>query len=237
VRLVRDPVFWKVLRNTFVYLALGAPISLGLAFVVAFFLDRTRFLHGAIRALYFVPYVTTAAAMGWVWRWIYQPVPAGVINGLLGHLGIASIPFLRSTSLALPSILAVAIWAGLGFQIIIFLAGLRAIPATYYEAAWIDGLGEWAILRKITVPLLRPTTVFLVVTSSIGFLRIFDQVYNMTMGDAGGPLNSSKPLVMLIYQAGFNSYAMGYAAAQTVVLFLILLVVSLLQLSLLRQRP
>ena len=93
----------------------------------------------------------------------------------------------------------------------------------YYEAARIDGLGEWAILRKITLPLLRPTTIFLVVFSSIGFLRIFDQVFNMTHNDPGGPLNSTKPLVLLIYQAAFSSYDMGYAAAMTVVLFLICL--------------
>jgi multiple sugar transport system permease protein len=97
-------------------------------------------------------------------------------------------------------------------------------------------LGEWAILRKITIPLLKPTTVFLVVFSSIGFLRIFDQVYNMTTNDPGGPLNATKPLVLLIYQTAFASYDMGYAAAQTVVLFLILLVVSLIQLRLLRDR-
>jgi multiple sugar transport system permease protein len=116
------------------------------------------------------------------------------------------------------------------------MGGLRAIPNTYYEAARIDGLGDWAILRKITIPLLKPTTVFLVVFSSIGFLRIFDQVYNMTTYDPGGPLGSTKPLVMMIYQTAFSSYAMGYAAAQTVVLFSILLVVSLLQLWVLREK-
>ena len=97
-------------------------------------------------------------------------------------------------------------------------------------------MGEWAILRKITIPLLKPTTVFLVVFSSIGFLRIFDQVYNMTTNDPGGPLNSTKPLVLMIYQTAFSSYQMGYAAAQTVVLFTILLVVSLLQLYVLREK-
>ena len=117
-----------------------------------------------------------------------------------------------------------------------FVAGLRAIPGTFYEAARIDGLGEWAILRKITLPLLKPTTVFLVVFSSIGFLRIFDQVYNINTNDPGGPLNSTKPLVLMIYQTAFGSYEMGYAAAQTVVLFLILLVISLVQLRIMRDR-
>lgn len=235
-RLAGDPAFWQVFRNTFAYLIIGTPISLVLSFVIAYYLDRVRFMHGFIRALYFLPFLTTAAAMAWVWRWFYQPVPIGVINNLLATFGLPSQPFLRSLDQALPSIMVTAIWAGLGFQIIIFMAGLRAIPQTYYEAARIDGLGEWAILRKITLPLLKPTTVFLVVFSSIGFLRIFDQVYNMTSNDPGGPLNSTKPLVLLIYQTAFQSYSMGYAAAQTVVLFTILLIVSLLQLWVLRNR-
>jgi multiple sugar transport system permease protein len=233
-KLFADPVFWKVFQNTFSYLLIGTPLSLLLAFIIAYYLDRVRFMHGFIRALYFLPFLTTAAAVAWVWRWLYQPIPIGVFNGILAQLHLPAQPFLRSTTLALPSILVTGIWAGLGFQVIIFLAGLRAIPHTYYEAARIDGLGEWAILRKVTLPLLKPTLVFLVVFSSIGFLRIFDQVYNMTTNDPGGPLNATKPLVLMIYQTAFNSYDMGYAAAQTVVLFLILLAVSLLQLYLMR---
>ncbi|WP_018633409.1 carbohydrate ABC transporter permease [Neomegalonema perideroedes] len=235
-KMFADPVFWKVFQNTFLYLILGTPISLVLAFFIAWHLDRVRFMHGFIRALYFLPFLTTAAAMGWVWRWFYQPLPIGAINGFLSWLGLAQQPFLRSTTQALPAVLVPAIWAGLGFQIIIFLAGLRAIPQTYYEAARIDGLGEWAILRKITLPLLKPTTVFLVVFSSIGFLRIFDQVYNMTTNDPGGPLNATKPLVLMIYQTAFSSYQMGYAAAQTVILFTILLIVSLIQLYVMREK-
>jgi len=235
-RLLADSLFWQVFRNTFMYLILGTPISLLISFTVAYYLDRVRFMHAFIRALYFLPFLTTAAAMAWVWRWFYQPVPIGVINDILSSFGIPQQPFLRSTSQALPAVLAPAIWAGLGFQIIIFLAGLRAIPVTYYEAARIDGLSEGAILRKITLPLLKPTLVFLVVFSSIGFLRIFDQVYNINTNDPGGPLNSTKPLVLMIYQTAFSSYEMGYAAAQTVVLFLILLVLSLVQLRIMRDR-
>jgi multiple sugar transport system permease protein len=235
-RLLSDPVFWQVFRNTVLYLAIGTPLSLGLAFIIAYHLDRVRFLHGFIRALYFLPFLTTAAAMAWVWRWFYQPVPIGLFNDVLAMLGIPQQPFLRSTTQSLPSVLAPAIWAGLGFQVIIFLAGLRAIPTTYYEAARIDGVSDLTILRRITIPLLRPTIIFLVVFSSIGFLRIFDQVYNMTTNDPGGPLNATKPLVLLIYQTAFSSFDMGYAAAQTVVLFLALLCVSLVQLRLLRDR-
>jgi multiple sugar transport system permease protein len=235
-RLWADPLFWQVFRNTFAYLIIGTPVSLVISFVIAYYLDRVRLMHGFIRALYFIPFLTTAVAMAWVWRWFYQPVPIGVFNGFLTWLGLPQQPFLRSTTQALPSILAPAVWAGLGFQVIIFIAGLRAIPTSYYEAARIDGVSEFTILRRITLPLLKPTIVFLVVFSSIGFLRIFDQVYNMTFNDPGGPLNTTKPLVLMIYQTAFKSFDMGYAAAQTVVLFLILLAVSLLQLRILKDR-
>ncbi len=236
IKLYHDPVFWKVFGNTFAYLIIGTPVSLFLSFVVAYELEKVRFMHGFIRALYFLPFLTTAAALAWVWRWFYQPIPIGYINEALVHLGLPAQPFLRSPHQALVSVLASAIWAGLGFQIVIFMAGLRAIPTTYYEAARIDGVSNWTILTRITLPLLKPTIVFLVVFSSIGFLRIFDQVYNMTTNDPGGPLNSTKPLVLMIYQTAFSSFDMGYAAAQTVVLFLVLLVVSLVQLRILRDR-
>lgn len=236
VKLWNDPVFWQVFRNTFVYLILGTPISLVVSFLIAYHLDKTRFMHGLIRMLYFLPFMTSAVAMAWVWRWFYQPVPIGVFNNVLATFDIPQIAFLRSTTNALPAILAPAIWAGLGFQIIIFMAGLRAIPQSYYEAARIDGVSRSAQLFEITIPLLRPTIVFLVVFSSIGFLRIFDQVFNMTTGDPGGPLNSTKPLVLMIYNSAFTDFDMGYAAAQTVVLFVILLIVSLFQLYLLRDR-
>jgi multiple sugar transport system permease protein len=231
-----DPLFWQVFRNTFTYLLIGTPLSIIISFAVAYYLDRVIFLHGFIRALYFLPYLTTAAAMAWVWRWFYQPPPIGLINNLLSAIGLPAQPFLRSVEQGLFAIMATGIWAHLGFQIIIFLAGLRAIPTSYYEAARVDGLGELAVLSRITLPLLKPTTVFLVVFSSIGFLRIFDQVYNMTSNDPGGPLNSTKPLVLMIYQTAFSSYQMGYAAAQTVILFIILLTISMAQLWILRSR-
>lgn len=235
-RLVNDPVFWKVFANTFIYLLLGTPISLVLSFLIAYQLDKIRFAHGFLRALYFLPFMTSAVAMAWVWRWFYQGVPIGLFNNMLAAMGIGQIAFLNSTTWALPAVLAPAIWAGLGFQIIIFMAGLRAIPRSYYEAAKIDGVSWWTVLWEITLPLLKPTIVFIVVFSSIGFLRIFDHVFNMTTNDPGGPLNSTKPLVLMIYETAFNSFNMGYAAAQTVVLFVILLVVSLIQLRILRDR-
>lgn len=234
-RLVQDPAFWKVIGNTFAYLGLGVPISMLLSFVIAYYLDRVRFGHGLLRALYFIPHLTTAVAMAWVWRWFYQPPPIGAFNVWLTSLGFSQMPFLRSTTQALPAVLAPAIWAGIGFQIVIFLAGLKAIPRTYYEAAAIDGAGAWRVLFEVTLPLLRPTILFLVVTSSIAYLRIFDYVYAMTNGQ-GGPLDATKPLVLKIFETAFTHFEMGYAATQTIVLFVILLAISLMQLKLLRSR-
>lgn len=235
-RMFADPVFWKVFANTFLYLIIGLPITLLLSFTVAYYLDQIRFMHGFIRGLYFIPYLTTAVAMAWVWRWGYQPMPIGVLNQLLTTFGLPQQPFLRAPSQALVSVLAPAIWAGLGFQVIIFLAGLRGIPETYYEAARIDGIGKWATLWEITLPLLRPTILFLVVLTSISLLRIFDQVYNMTVDGQGGPLNSTRPLVLSIYNSAFKDFDMGYATAQTMVLFTVLLIITVVQLRLMRAK-
>lgn len=235
-RMWNDPVFWRSFTNSLLYLGFGVPIAMVVSFVVAYYLDQIRFMHGFIRALYFLPFLTTAAAMGWVWKWLYQPLPIGVFNMVLVAIGFDQQPFLRSTSQALPAILAVAIWAGLGFNIVIFLAGLRAIPATYYEAARVDGVSRSRILWEITLPLLRPTIIFLVVVSSIGFLRIFDHVVNMTIDGDGGPLGSTRPIVLYVYQSAFRQFNMGYAAAQTVVLFAIMLTVTLVQLRVARAK-
>ena len=129
--------------------------------------------------------------MAWVWRWFYQPPPVGLFNNWIAAFGLPPLPFLRSTTEALPAVLVPAIWAALGFQIVIFMAGLKAIPRSYYEAADIDGAGGGQILFEITLPLLLPTLVFLFITTSIGLLRIFDLVYNITAGGEGGPRRSS----------------------------------------------
>ena len=235
-RIFGDEDFWIVFWNTIKYAIIGVPISLLISFTVAYYLNEIRFGHQTIRALYFIPFLTTAVAMAWVWRWFYQPMPIGYFNIILSWFGIEQQPFLRSVEQGLYSIMAPAVWAGLGFQIVIFIAGLRAIPKSHFEAAEIDGAGRFQILREIILPALKPTTVFLVIISTIGFLRIFDQVYNMSADSDGGPLNSTKPLVLMIYEYAFDMYKLGRASALTVILFLLLLFVSLLQLWLERDQ-
>ena len=235
-RLAGDQVFLAALANTLKYVVLGVPTGLVLALAIALALTRVRRLAGLFRTVYFIPFITSLVAVGWVWRWLYQP-QRGSINELIGLLGIPSQPFLQSTSQALPSIVVVNVWHDLGFQIVIFLAGLHAIPDIYYEAARLDGAGRWAMFRHITVPLLNPTIVFLAVTSAISSLQVFSQVQNMSAQGTGGPLNSTLSLVLYVYQKAFGgAYQMGYASAMTVVLFVLILTVTLVQLRLLSRR-
>ncbi len=232
-RMAGDPLFLAAMLNTLKYVVLGVPTGLVLALAMALALARIRRLAGLFRTVYFIPFITSLVAVGWVWRWLYQP-QRGSINELIGVIGIPSQPFLQSTSQALPSIVVVNVWHDLGFQIVIFLAGLHAIPDIYYEAARLDGAGRWAMFRAITLPLLNPTLVFLAVTSAISSLQVFSQVQNMSAQGTGGPLNSTLSLVLYVYQKAFGgAYQMGYAAAMTVVLFALILVVTLVQLRLL----
>lgn len=235
-RMINDPVFLKTLINTFRYVIFGLPITLVLSFIIAYNLNKIKRGLGLYRTLYFIPYMTSLVAVSWVWRWLYQPLPLGFFNNLLSFFGLAQQPFLQSTSQALPSILAPTIWVEIGFQVIIFLAGLKAVPEFLYEAADIDGADNRQKLFKITIPLLRPTIIFLVVMGTIKYLRIFTQVYSMTNQGEGGPLNSTKPLVLYIYNTAFRSFDMGYASAMTVVLFVLILCITLIQLKVLEER-
>jgi multiple sugar transport system permease protein len=234
--LAADQVFRTALLNTLKYVALGVPVGLVLALAIALALTRVRRLAGLFRTVYFIPFITSLVAVSWVWRWLLQP-QRGSVNELIGLIGIPPQPFLQSTSQALPSIVAVNIWHDLGFQVVIFLAGLHAIPEMYYEAARLDGAGRWALFRHITLPLLNPTLVFLAVTSAISSLQVFTQIQNMSAQGTGGPLNSTLSLVLYVYQKAFGgAYQMGYASAMTVVLFVLILTVTLVQLRVLSRR-
>jgi len=231
--LINDPLFWKTLGNTFKYVIYGLPINLLLSFIIAYNLNKLRWGLGFYRTLYFIPYMTSLVAVSWVWRWLYQPLPMGFFNNVLSLLGIPEQQFLFSTTQALPSILAPTIWVQMGFQVIIFLAGLKAIPDYLYEAADIDGANERQKLFRLTIPQLKPTIIFLVITGTIRYLRIFTQVYSMTYQGDGGPLNSTKPLVLYIYNTAFQRFEMGYASAMTIILFIIILCITLFQLKVL----
>jgi multiple sugar transport system permease protein len=218
--------------NTLRYVLFGVPLQLALALSAALLLDRIRLLAGFFRAAYFVPFVTSAVAVAFVWNWLYAP-QVGLINQVLKALGLPMQQFLRNPDLALPAITVVAVWRTIGFAIIIFLAGLQQIPDIYYEAAQIDGANRWHMFWRITLPLLNPVIVYLAVLQTIEFLRMFDLVQNMTQG---GPLNRTTTVVLEVYNEGFSSYNMGYAAALTVILFGVILAITVFQLRVLSRR-
>jgi multiple sugar transport system permease protein len=231
----RDSVTRKAFQNTFIYVALGVPTQLTIGLFIAMMLNRINKLRGLFRALYVIPFVTSTVAISWVWRWLYLPT-FGPLNLLLDTFGLPEQPFLQSPKQALPCIAAVTVWQGLGYVVIIFLAGLQQIPEEYYDAAKVDGASGWRLFRHITIPLLNPTIVYLAVLQSIRFLRMFAQVMNMTEQARGGPLNSTITVVLQLYKAAFRSFKMGYASALTVVLFVIIMLITLIQLRVLTRK-
>lgn len=235
--LLHDDVFRKALINTWVYVLVGVPVGLVLSLIVALGLHRITRFRGLFRMLYFVPYVTSLVAVSWVWRWLYSS-PNGFFNDLLGKFGIPAQKFLDSPSQAIFAIIAVNVWVGLGFQVIIWLAGLQAIPDVYYEAAAIDGASAWQRFRFVTLPLLNPTLVFLLIIGVISSLQVFTQVQNMSGQGRGGPLNSTISLVLYTYIKGFGSLPseLGYASAVVVVLFVMILAITVIQLRVLQRR-
>lgn len=233
--IIADPLFWKAIANTVRYAVVGIPAQIVVGLVVALLLRRIVRLRGFFRALYFIPFVTPIVAAAWVWQWMYSP-QFGPLGRIFDVVGLEIPPLLRTPSLALYAVSAMVIWEYLGFQIVIFLAGLNAIPAVYYEAAAVDGAGGFRLFRDITVPLLNPTLVFSIVYGTIIYLQLFTQVLNMTFGDPGGPLGSTETVVLYVYTQGFQRFHMGQAAAATVVLFGVIMVISLAQLTVL-SRP
>jgi len=234
-RLLTDPMFWKALKNTGLYTLIIVPVGLGVGLLIALLLNLITRFHVVFRVLYFAPFVSSLVAISFIWKWMYDPY-FGLLNRALKFFGLPAQNFLQDPGQVLLAIAVMTIWHGLGFQIIIFLAGLRAIPDMYYDAAKIDGAGAWKLFWHITLPLLNPTIVFLVITSAIQSLRMFTQVFNMTFPNVGGPLQNGTTLVLELYQQAFHHFKMGYASAMTVVLFVIILIVTLLQLKVLSKQ-
>ena len=221
--------------NTISYVALGVPIQLCTALLIALMLNEIRFMSTVYRILFFLPFVTSTIAIAWVFRMLYQP-RFGLFNVVLQLVSLPQQPFLRSPQQALPSVLALVIWQGMGFAVIIFLAGLKQIPRTYYEAAEVDGASRWHTFRFITFPLLNPSIVYLLVLQTISFLRMFAPVLAMTEQGRGGPLDSTTTVVLRVYREAFQSFNMGYASSLTVVLFAMILGVTIIQLSVTSRR-
>ncbi|MGI5272823.1 carbohydrate ABC transporter permease [Nonomuraea sp. CA-218870] len=223
-RLLGDVNFWRSLRVSLVYAAIYVPLTLLVALGTALLLNQVVFMRGLFRGMLFLPYVTSFVLAGIIWRWIYEF--DGLINGLIGKLGLGPVAFLEEASLVLPALAVVSVWKGFGYSMLILLAGLKAIPASYLEAATVDGAGPWQKFRRITLPLLKPTIFFVLVIETIGAFQVFDTIYVMT---GGGPARATYTLIYGIYEHGFRSFDFGYAATWGVVLFVIVLAVSLIQ--------
>ncbi len=249
--LLSDSEFWNALLNTTYFVIGTVPASLFLSLFIALLLNQKIKALGLYRTIYFLPVVTSLVAVAIVWKWIYHPrlglfnffldrlglnplmwleEPRGVFSLLAGKLGISLPSWLSGPSLALVAITITNLWRGIGYNIIIFLAGLQNIPNEYYEAAKIDGATRRQIFWKITWPLISPTTFYVVIMTTIVSFQVFTLVYLMSGYPIGGPLGTTKVLVYYIFEKGFESGGdMGYASCVALVLFLIVLTLTLIQ--------
>ncbi len=215
--LLSDDRFLKALRNTFFYTVVSVPIGLAIALGLALALNTKVRGIAFIRTAYFLPVVTSTIAIALVWQWIYS-ADSGLLNQVLGIFGITSQKWLSDPTLAMPSIIAMSIWQGLGVNVIIFLAGLQAISSDLLDAASVDGAGSWARLRNVTLPLLTPSVFFTGVLSLIGSFQVFDQIFVLAKPR---PTEATITVVYFIYENGFKFFKMGYASAASWILFLI----------------
>ena len=225
-RLWVDPVFWQTFRNTFLYLICVVPILVTVPLALAILVNQK--LRGIqwFRAAYYVPVVISMVVAGIAWKWLYAD--NGLLNQFLKMLAIPAVPWLTSPALAIFSVMAVTVWKGLGYYMVIYLAGLQAIPQDLYEAAAIDGSDGIKKHWDITVPLMRPYLLLVAVISAISATKTFEELYIMTQG---GPRNSSKTLVYYLYEQAFQNLEMSYACTIGLVMFLIILSLSVLRLS------
>ncbi len=232
-RLFSDEVFLQSAFNTAYFVLVGVPLTMVLALAVALALNRgiTR-LRGFFRVGYYLPVVTSIVAIAVVWRFILEPT-SGLLNRLLDLVGGTGPDWLNSEIWAMPSLIVMAAWRNMGFLMVIFLAGLQAIPAHLYEAASVDGAGAWSKFRYVTLPMLRPTLLFGAVIPGIGYLQFIEEPFVMTQGR---PLNKTLSVSYDIYnQFGFGNY--GYAAAMSYVLFIAIVLLTAVQFRLLGRRP
>jgi multiple sugar transport system permease protein len=249
--LLSDSEFWKSLLNTTYFVVGTVPVSLFLSLFLAILLNQKIKALGFYRTIYFLPVVTSMVAVAIVWKWIFHPrlgllnsfldslginplqwleEPEGVFSMMAGNAGLSLPSWMAGPSLALVAIVLTNLWRGLGYNVIIFLAGLQNIPGEYYEAAKIDGAGRMQTFWKITWPLISPTTFYVVIMTTIVSFQVFTLVYLMTGSPVGGPLGTTKVLVYYIFEKGFESGGdMGYASCVALVLFGIVLALTLFQ--------
>ncbi len=230
-QLLRDADFWSSLWATIYYTVVSVPLGMVAALLLALALNQQIRGITIYRTIYFIPVVSSMIAVALMWRWMYNPT-SGILNyalnSLFAWLGLSWIApdWLQSRTWAMPAIIIMSVWKGLGYNMVLYLAGLQGIPRHLYEAAEIDGASTWHKFRSITLPLLTPTTFFIVIISIIGSFQVFEQAYIMTQG---GPARATVTTVYYIYENGFQWYRMGYASAVAWVLFALIMLVTMVQ--------
>ena len=233
-----DDVFREALVNTGQYALMYLPLNIALGLLLALAVENSGRLRGFFRTIYFLPVVASAIATALMFKWLYQPT-LGLFNQLLDIVGLPGQDYLLSTSQALPSIVAYSIWKNVGLTMVLFMAGLNGIDRSYYEAAKVDGANRMQLFRGITLPLLRPTMVFVTITGFIETLQVFGPVYIMSSVGAnsppGGPSNSTMVVAVYQWQVAFGQLNLGLGMAIGMVLFFIILIVTLAQSRFLRQ--
>src|SRR5919109_3223222 len=232
--MVHDERFRHAVINTFYFTGAVVPLQMLGGLAIALLLNTGLRGRVFLRTIYYLPAVTPFVVSAIVWKWFYNG-DFGIFNFYLLRAGLIDAPvsFLSDQNLAMPSVIVMTVWGGIGFTMVVYLAGLQAIPDELYEAAKVDGAGAWSRLRHITIPMLRPTTLFLAVIGIIFAFQQFTQVFVMTRG---GPVDKTTTMLYYIYQSAFQFFEMGYASAIAFTLFLMLLVFSVLQLRLYRQQ-
>lgn len=226
IQVFQDEAFLKAMYNTFFYVIIGVPLVVICSLLVALLLNTgSNKLYQISRMLYYAPAVTNIVAVSVVWLFLYNS-SYGLFNQMLGFFGVEPIKWLLDPQIAKISLIIMAVWKGIGINMLIFLVALKEIPPSYYEAASIDGASSFARFRFITLPSLRFSTFFVSITTIIGWIQFFEEPFVMTQG---GPLQSTKSMALLIYENGFKQSKFGYAAAGSMILFVIIFVVTFIQ--------
>ncbi|WP_249315478.1 sugar ABC transporter permease [Bacillus sp. FJAT-49711] len=226
--LLQDDVFKKTFWNTFKFIIIAVPGNIFLTLFIAIGISkiRGRFFQDTFRTLYFLPCIAPLAASAVVWSTLFNS-DRGLFNMILMNLGFSGVDWLTDPTMAMYSVIIMTLWADMGFNIVIFIAGLNAIPEMFYEAADLDGAGKWDRFRNITVPLLSRTTLFITIMTSLSYFQMFPQFQVLTNGE---PQNETRVLALSIYDHAFKYFNMGYASAIATVLFLIILIITIIQL-------
>jgi ABC-type sugar transport system permease subunit len=233
--LFADAAFWQSLGVTLVFTVISTPLLVVIALGLALLVNRAIPAQGLFRTIFFAPFVMPVSVVALIWNWIYQP-GFGLVNGTLALLGIQGPGWLSDPQVALLGVIILTVWWTVGFNFVLYLAGLQQIPHEMNEAASLDGAGTWARIRWVTIPLLSRTTTLIIILQVIASLQVFNQAY-LLMNGGDGPNFSTRSTVQYIYESGFTTYRVGYASAMSYILFIIILLVSLVQFALLaRQR-